>query len=253
MAAPSDASTSAHIKRAIFEPGPILIALATIAGAVFMSPVLVVPGAAAWVIAVMVTAGRRAQRERDAAADLSALPPSIQSDLQGVNAALDALAAAVARVPDDQRVMFAGIEQEARDVRDAVLRMARAAGALHRHLVTTRVDDLQERLEAHRQGLAATTDPATRASLEAEIARAEEGLARRNDMLATLERYRAALRELQGSAQDLADRAVNLSAGGELARHDEFDEQSPIRKITELRASVAALEEVLGAQEPQGN
>lgn len=253
MAVQPGASTSAQIKRVIFEPGPIVIALATIAGSIFLSPLLVIPGAAAWVITVMSMAGRRARRLREPIIDTSGLPPSIQADLQGVNASLDALGRALARVPEEQRVMFVGVEEEAREVRAAVVRMAQAAGALHEYLAAHRADDLQARLEAGRQRLAATTDPAARVPLEAEIARAEQRLARRQDMLATLERYRAALRELQGSAQDLADRAVNLSAGGELTRHDEFDEQSPIRKITELRASVAALEEVLGAQELQGS
>jgi len=253
MAAPPGASLSAQIGRALFDPGPIIIALATIAGSIFLSPWLLAPGAAAWVIAVMVTAGLRAQRERRPVIDTTGLPPSIQADLQSVNAALDALSRAVARVPEDQRVMFAGIEQEALEVRDAVMRMAQAAGALHDHLAANRADDLHGRLDGQRQRLAAATDPAARVPLEAEIARTEERLARRQDMLATLERYRTALRELQGSAEDLADRAVNLSAGGELALHEEFDEQSPIRKITELRASVAALEQVLGTEQVQGS
>jgi len=109
------------------------------------------------------------------------------------------------------------------------------------------------RIEAQRQRLAATTDPVARVPIQAEIARAEERLARRQDMRATLERYRAALRELQGSAEELADRVVNLSAGGVSALYEEFDAEAPIRRIAELRASVAALEEVLGTEQTQEN
>ena len=66
--------------------------------------------------------------------------------------------------------------------------------------------------------------------------------------MATLERYRATLRGLQASAEELAGRAVNLAAGGELAADEAFDEQSSARRITELKASVAALEEVMRAE-----
>lgn len=253
MAAQPSVSTSAHITRVLVEPGPIIIALATIAGSVFLSPLLAIPGAAAWVITVMAMAGRRARRQREAAIDASGLPPSIQADLRGVNSALDALGRALARVPEEQRVLFASVEAEAREVRAAVMRMAQAAGALHEYLAAHRADDLQGRIEAQRQRLAATTDPVARVPIQAEIARAEERLARRQDMRATLERYRAALRELQGSAEELADRVVNLSAGGVSALYEEFDAEAPIRRIAELRASVAALEEVLGTEQTQEN
>lgn len=245
MADQTDAALARHMVRAIFSPHAILIALVTLAGAILLSPWLLAPGTAAWVIAVMATAGRRAHSDRTAAIDTTALPPSIQADLQGVNAALDALQRALARIPEDQRILFANLEDEAHQVRDAVVRMAQAAGALHQHLAVNRADELRLRLAVQRQHLASTDDPAARASLEAEIARGEQRLERLEDMLATLERYRRALRELQQSVQDLADRAVNLSAGGELALHDQYDERSPGRRIAELRASVAALEEVM--------
>jgi len=248
MSAQPGASPLAHVGGALFGPFPIIVALATVAGAILLNPLVLIPGAAAWLIAVAVTAGLRAHAQSQPAIDTTGLPPSIQRELDGVNRALDQMQAAIATVPADQRVLFADVEEQAQQVRDAVTRMARSAGALHIYLAANRAEELQGRLEGLKQRLAAATDDAARAELGAAVANAEAQLARREQLLATLERYRATLRGLQATAEELAGRAVNLAAGGELAADEAFDEQSPARRITELKASVAALEEVMGTQ-----
>jgi len=248
MSAQPGASPLAHIGGALFGPFPIIVALATIAGAVFLNPLVLIPGAAAWLVAVVATAAVRSRKPREVEIDTTGLPPSIQRELDGVNRALDQMHSAVASVPAEQRVLFADVEEQARQVRDAVARMARSAGALHTYLAAHRADDLQGRLEGQRARQAAAQDDAARAEIEAAIASAEGQLARREQLMATLERYRATLRGLQASAEELAGRAVNLAAGGELAADEAFDEQSSARRITELKASVAALEEVMRAE-----
>ena len=47
MAAQPGASPLAHVGGALFGPFPIIVALATIAGAIFVGPLMLIPGAAA--------------------------------------------------------------------------------------------------------------------------------------------------------------------------------------------------------------
>ncbi len=244
MANEPGASPLTRAARAVFGPLPVGIAIATVAGAVFLSPLLLIPGVIAWAIAVAAMAAGRRTGQR-ARIDTTGLPPSIQADLAGVGRALDDMEAALAAVPADRRVLFASVEADAREVRDAVARMARSAGALHGYLARNRADEMQVQLEGLRRRLAAATDPAARSETEAAIAHSEARLARREQLMATLQRYRATIRGLQASAEELAGRAVNLTAGGELVAHAEFGEESSVRKIAELKAGVAALEEVM--------
>jgi len=248
MAPQPGESQAGQVVRAAVSPLPIGIAIATVAGAVLVSPLLLIPGAGAWLVAVIATAAVRGRRAREARIDTAGLPPSIQRDLDGVNRALDQMQSAIATVSADQRVLFADVEEQARQVRDAVTRMARSAGALHAYLAAHRGDEAQGQLEGLRQRLAGAQDDGARAEIEAAIASAEAQLARHEQLLATLERYRATLRGLQATAEELAGRAVNLAVGGELAADDVFDEQSTARRITELKASVAALEEIMGTE-----
>ncbi|MFO8079450.1 MAG: hypothetical protein R6V07_03995, partial [Armatimonadota bacterium] len=67
---------------------------------------------------------------------------------------------------------------------------------------------------------------------------------RRERLLARLARYRETLGSLEATAGELADRAMDLAAGAPM-EYDTFDDQSPERKISEMKASVAAIEEVM--------
>ncbi|MGD9498116.1 MAG: hypothetical protein AB7Y46_17575 [Armatimonadota bacterium] len=248
MAAQPGGSVLEHIPGALWGPFPIVVALATIAGSIFLTPLILIPGAAAWLIAVAVTAGVRAYAQRPAAIDIRGLPPSIRRDLEGVNQALADLHAAIEAVPVQQRVLFADVEQEAREVRDAVVRMAVAAGSLHSYLASHPAEQMQAQLALLRGRLESAVEPAVRAEIEAAIASAEARLARREQLMAMLQRYRATLTGLQASAQELAGRAVKLTAGADLAADAAFGEDSAARRISELKASVAALEEVMEAE-----
>ena len=213
MAAQSDASFLSQLPRAMVHPLPIILAAGTIAAGVLM-PLLAIPGAAAWAISAGVIAGRRAAQR--AQPDLTSLPPSIQADLLGVTTALDRLQEAARSVPEAQRPMFEGIEREAEDIRGSVLRLALQAGLLHR-------------------------------SIEAELREGdgrEADAQRRERRLATLEHQRTTLHSLEKSARDIADRAMDLAAGPPMG-YDALDEQSPERKISEMKASMAAIEEVM--------
>ncbi|MBD3292239.1 MAG: hypothetical protein GF393_04900 [Armatimonadia bacterium] len=204
-----------QLPRALVHPLPIVFAAATIAAGVLM-PLLALPGAAAWAISLGAIARRRVARS--ARPDTSHLPPSIQAELLDVTVALDQLQGAARSVPASQRPMFDGIEREADEVRDSVRQLAVQAGTLHR------------RIEAEvREG----------GSREADAQRRER-------LLARLERYRGTLRSLEESATDLADRALDLATEAPMG-YDALDEQSPERKISEMKASVAAIEEVMRA------
>lgn len=241
MASSSDASLIRELPRALLHPLPVALAVGTIiAGAIHL--LLAIPAAVAWAVATGVIAGRRA--EGKSRPDVSTLPPSIQADLLDVTTALDQLQSAVRSVPEEQRPLFEGIEREANEVRDSVLKLGETAGALHRHLEATHSGEAERELEQLRARLEAAEDGPQRRELEAGIGQLESRLERRKRLLERLDRYRATLHSLETTARELADRAVNLATGAPMG-YDTLDEQSPERKISEMKASVAALEEVL--------
>lgn len=237
------ASSISHALRAMVHPLPIVLAAGTVIAGL-ISVILAIPLAAAWLASVIVIAHRRASRTRQP--DISHLPPSIQADLLDVTAALDRLQSAARSVPPQQRPMFEGIEREADEVREAVLQLGIAAGALHRHLEATPPGQIEEELADLRARSDATKDEVSRGGIDASIAEREGRLERRERLLGRLERYRATLKSLEATARELADRAVDLAAGAPM-EYDVLDEQSPERKISEMKASVAALEQVLRA------
>ncbi len=241
MPAQSGGSFAGRVPRATLHPLSIAFAIVTIAAAM-IAPILALPAAGAWIASVVVIAARRGAGER--LPDISHLPPSIQADLAGVTAALDRLRDAARAVPADQRPLFEGIQREADEVRESVLQLAIAAGALHRHLETMRPEQVEADLAALRARLETTGDEAARRQIEASIADNERRIERRQALLARLERYRATIKSLESTAAEVADRAVDLAAGAPM-EYDAFDDRSPERKVSEMKASVAALEEVL--------
>jgi hypothetical protein len=219
VTAQSDGSLFSVLPGAAVHPLPLLLAAGTVAAA-FVMPLLAIPGAAAWAVATGAIAHRRTAKEAEP--DISSLPPSLQADLLDVTTALDQLQDAVRSVPDQQRPIFEGIERESEEVRESVVQLAVTAGALHRHIE----------------------------AMQSDRGTPEAGAGRRERLLARLERYRATLQSLEDTAQDLTDRALDLAAGGAMG-YDEFDEQAPERKITEMKASMAAIEEVMQADTEQ--
>ena len=241
MPAQSGGSFAGRALRAVLHPLPIAFAIVTIAAAL-ISPILALPAAGLWIGSVVGIAALRGARKRGP--DISHLPPSIQADLAGVTSALDRLQTAARTVPADQRPLFEGIQREAEDVRASVLQLAMSAGTLHRHLALMRPEELQADLAALHARLDATSDEAARRKIEASIADHERRTERREQLLARLERYRATITSLEATAEEVADRAVDLAAGAPM-EYDAFDDRSPERKVSEMKASVAALEEVL--------
>ncbi len=236
----SNASPLRATMRAITSSLPIGIAVATVAGA-FLSPWLIIPGAGAWLLSVGLLAARHRPTREDP--DISHLPPSIQAQLWDVTRALDELQIAARSVPDRQRVMFEGIQRDAADVRRSVLELGLRAGDLHRHIEANLPPTLQDRLERLRARLAESDGESSRGETERSIEALERRLERREQLLERLREYRTTIRSLQATAEDLANRAETLATRDEVEY--DYDEESPERKISEMKASVAALEEVM--------
>ncbi len=213
MAGASERSFASRAFRAMLHPLPIASAVAAVIAGI-VAPVLAIPVALLWGASVVGLAARGAGKPRPSG--VSHLPPSIQADLLAVTTALDELQDAARSVPSEQRPMFEGIEGEAEQVRSSVIDLALKAGALHRHLEATRPPD------------AAGAD--------------EDG--RRGRLLQHLQSYRMTLRSLEATAAELADRAIDLAAGAPIG-YDALDERSPERRISEMKASMAAIEEVM--------
>ena len=221
---------------------PVGIAIATVIGGIAVSPLLLLPGAAVWLLAVGIIAAGRTSTHRPPP-DVSHLPPSIQAELAEAGAALDELKRAARSVPSDRRMMFAGIEQEAEEVREAVLRLGLTAGDLHRSIEANRPEEITERIESLRARLEEEGGDAPRPEVEHEMRALEHRIRRREELLERLERYRASIRALQDDCRDLADRATDLAT-----RRPEVhsvDENAPERRMSEMKASIAALEELM--------
>lgn len=195
------------IGRALLHPAALALAALTV-GAALISPLLAVPGAVAWGVTVYVLARRGAAR-RGPMVDMTALPPTIQRDVFEVRQALADIRAISASASRDRQIMLEDVLREAQDVDGAVLQMAVAAGRLHDHLAAS---------------VAQVTDPD------------------RQRMMEMLQRYRTNMDELVASAHKLRSN-VQLLAAGQLVDYD--SEHAPARQMDEMKASVAALEEVI--------
>lgn len=242
MAASSETSAGRAALEAMVSPVPVGIAIATVIGGIAVSPLLLLPGAAAWLLSVGIIAAGKTSR-RPPPPDVSHLPPSIQAELAEVGGALDELQRAARSVRADQRPMFEGIEQEAEEVREAVLRLGITAGDLHRHLEAHGPEEMEERLEHLRSRLSAEEGSTARPEIEHEIATLERRMERREELMERLAHYRSSIRSLQTTCQDLANRATDLAT--ERPMEYDYDEQAPERRMSEMKASVAALEEVM--------
>ena len=217
MAKKTGGSFLAELPRAMLRPLPVVTAIATAAAGVFGAALVAISLGVVWLASTWVVAGRRARES--AAPDISQLPPSIQADLLGVTTALDQLVDAMRAAPDEQQPMFEGIRGEAEEIRASVLDLGIKAGALHRHLEATVPTEGAE----------------------------EPNPQRRERLLARLASYRETLHSLETTASELADRTLDLAAGAPMG-YDELDELSPERKISEMKASMAAIEEVMQSE-----
>jgi chromosome segregation ATPase len=139
--------------------------------------------------------------------------------------------------------MFEGIRRDAVEVRRSVLELGLRAGDLHRHIEANLPHTLEDRLEGLQARLAEADNDEARAETERSIEALEPRLERREQLLERLAEYRTTIRSLQATAEDLANRAEDLATRDEVEY--DYDEQSPERKISEMKASVAALEEVM--------
>ena len=199
--------------RALFHPVPIVLSLATV-GAAFISPLLAIPGAVAWAIAVYFLSRRGGARQPgtpdlSGLMDMTSLPPTIQRDVFEVRQALADIRTTAQSTSRDQQIMLADVLREAGDVEQALVKQAIAAGQLHGYLAST-------------------------------LDQAESPDRRR--MMEMLQGYRGTMAELVASAQKLRS-SVQLMAAGQLVDYE--SEEAPARQMDEMKASVAALEEVM--------
>ncbi len=191
-------------------PGPLIIAAVTI-GAAFVSPLLIAPGAIAWLACVyFVGRAKATSATRRAGMQVEALPPTIRGDLDEVTTALDEIGEMIRTAPSDSQILFVGITAEADDVRESVGELAQAAGNLHNYLAWTANDD------------PAPPD--------------------RERLMEMLAQYRGSMRELAESTQGLRAMVARMAAGRAL---DTDREDAPVQKMDEMKASVMALEEVM--------
>jgi len=227
--------------RAAVSPAALVVAVATV-GAAFISPWLVLPGAVLYAALVYALGPARRRPRRRARLDPSGLPPTIQRDLLAVRESLTALREAALSAGRDQRPLFEGLLTEADELEGAVDRLAAQAARLHHYLSATEEATLTSRARQLEADLARTEDAQSRGDLEQALAASRAQLAQRAELRKVLDRYYATMRNLQASASGLHTTIIRLAAGEIVA--SETGEQ-PIPELSELRGTVAALEEVM--------
>ena len=105
--------------RAMFHPAAIALAALTVAAG-FVTPLLALPGAIAWVGALYFLGRRGATSSRGSSIDMTELPPTIQRDVFEVRTALTDIRTAADSASRDQQIMLADVLREAADVEQAI-------------------------------------------------------------------------------------------------------------------------------------
>lgn len=228
--------------RAAVSPAALVVAAATAAGAIFLTPWLVVPGGIIYAALVYALGpARRAARPRPPL-DASALPPTIQRDLSGVRQALAGIRQAVASARAEQRPLLEGLLEEAAAVEEAAERLARSAAQLHGYLAARNETELRQRIEGLEADLGRAEDELARGQLEGALASSREELAQRDSLRGVLERWHATMRSLEASVAGAQSRVLRLAAG-QLAASEA--DREPLPELEEMRGTIAALEEVM--------
>ena len=228
--------------RAAISPLPLIVAAATVAGALLLSPLVIIPGGLVWGALVYALGPARRAARREPSVDISSFPPTIQRDVTAVKQSLSGIQATVLAAPPDQRVFLEGLLSEAQQLDGAIGRLGQRAARVHGYLSSTDEGALRRRTETLEADLADAADSPSRAQLEEALRASRQQLGQREGLRAVLDQYYAAMRTLKASAADMHSRVIALSSGqGAVAGAV----TQPVPELDEMRASVAALEEVM--------
>ncbi len=228
--------------RAAVSPAAVVVAAATVAGAIFLSPWLILPGAVLYGALVYALGPARRASRREPPLNLSALPPTIQRDVTGVRDALAQVHTAAVSAGPQQRPLFEGLLEEADALAAGVERLALSAAHLHSYLAAMNEAELTRRIKALEADIARTQDKAGRGQLEQALQASREQLAEREELAELLDRCHATMRNLEASVRGIHSSVVRL-ASGQIAEADAATE--PLAELSEMRGTVAALEEVM--------
>ncbi len=242
MASRPHGSPASLALRAAFSPLPLIVAAASVAGALLLSPLVIIPGALVWASLVYALGPGKRSVHREPPVDISSFPPTIQRDVMAVKESLSGIQATVRTAPRDQRAFLEGLLSEAQQLDSAIGRLGLQAARVHGYLSSTHEDGLRHRVEKLEADLAAADEPGARAELGQALEASRQQLAQREQLRATLDQYYAAMRNLKASAADMHSRVIAL-ASGQTAAADAATQ--PLPELDEMRASVAALEEVM--------
>lgn len=236
-----------HLFRAPFTIGPLASVAATILGAIYLSPWLILPGMIAWGFTWYMAGPGRMQRElqaiREADRMMRELPPQLRPIAVGMQQTIVRVRDTIAEAEPGARVMLAGLEVEVEQLGQAANLLMASARRLYRYLQANSPARLHDTAVALRARIEATEDDFARRQLQEAAAGVAAQQQAYQEIERLLGRVEASLRNIQASLDSLYPQIVKLGAG-DLSEEAHMQHQT-FERLAEVRGTVAALQDVI--------
>lgn len=232
--------------RAAFSTGPLLVAAATAAGAIFVSHWLAVPGLALyafWVYVAGPSKLRLAQKHFELGLDLKDAPPGLKRWNAQLNDALARILADLQQASGQNARLLRPIGDEVQALGDDIRRLIRQAYQLHRYLNQTNTALITARAAHLEAQVAATRDPYSKQQLQEAATALRQQLANCEQIRTLIGRTEATLENMQASLQSIGSSVVKLGAGD--LPDAGITQQDSLERLASARSTVASLEQVL--------
>lgn len=232
--------------RAAFSTGPLIIAVATAALAVFVAHWVAIPGAVAYAVTVYAIGParlRRAQKHFEMGLDLKDAPPGLKRWNAQLNDTLARIQADLAQATGDNARLLRPIGDEVQALGNDIRALIRQAYVLHRYLNQTNTALISARADHLEAQLAATQDAYSRQQLQEAVDALRRQLANCDQLRTLIGRTEATLENMQASLQSIGSSVVKLGAGS--VPNADVTQQDSLQRLASARSTVASLEEVL--------
>ena len=235
------------VLRGMFSLFPFLTAVGTVVGAIYLSAWVLPVGLALWCLLVYAYGPRRIgplrRVWRERAALIEALPPRLRSLALEIQASVAGIKGAIANADSSTQVMLAGLDVEVDELGQAAERLLRSAGRLHGYLQHNDTEELAKRQVALQARIQATQDDLTRSQLQEAAAELAETQQTQEWLELQLERVSASVQNLVSSLSSVHSQVVKLTSS-DTGSAEPF-ERGTVEHLSEVRGSIAALQEVI--------
>ena len=236
--------------RACFGPAALTTAAATVLGAVFLSPLVIPVGMAAWMAAVYLTGPARLRKHvaaaRERAEMMASLPPRLRGLAEDIAARAARIKQAIEDADESVKLLLVGLEVEVEELAEAAGVLLRSASRLHAYLRDSSTEELDNSTKSLQARIEGSEDEFSRSQLQEALTQVKAEQQARGENALLLQRVEASLRNMDASLGGVHSQIVGISSG-ETVSPVELEEQS-FEHIAEVRSSIAALQEVIDTQ-----